>query len=169
VRLLVEGGEKVVLYGWHRAVYDIWKERFEGLGAVMYTGSETAAEKEVAKNAFVDGSASILMMSLRSGAGLDGLQTCCRTVVFGELDWAYGVHEQAEGRVQRDGQKDPVVAYYLVADYGSDPIVMDVLGIKRLQLEGITDPNAALMERLQTDGDRIKRLAEAYLAQEAAA
>lgn len=107
-------------------------------------------------------------MSLRSGAGLDGLQSVSRTVVFGELDWAYGVHEQAEGRVHRDGQKDPVMAYYLTASAGSDPVVMDALGIKRGQLEGIRDPNAALVQKLQTDPDRIKRLAEAYLQQHVA-
>jgi SNF2 family DNA or RNA helicase len=165
VRLLVEQGEKVVLYGWHREVYRIWLERLENLNPVMYTGSESPKEKEAAKKAFVEGNAKVLLMSLRSGAGLDGLQEVCRTVVFGELDWAYGVHEQAEGRVQRDGQKDPVVSYYLVADTGSDPIVMDVLGIKRNQLEGLRDPTGARVEELQSDPDRIKKLAEAYLAQ----
>ena len=165
VRLLVEQDERVLLYGWHRAVYDVWRDRLKdiggfGIGPAMFTGSETAKEKEAARTAFVEGVTPVLIMSLRAGAGLDGLQKVCRTVVFGELDWAYGVHEQAEGRVNRDGQPDPVVAYYLTTDTGSDPIVMDVLGIKRGQFEGLRDP-----KQLQTDPDRIKRLAEAYLVQ----
>ncbi len=165
VQLLVEQGEKVVLFGWHREVYRIWRERLANLEPVMYTGSETAKEKDAARDAFIDGQSKVLIMSLRAGAGLDGLQKACRTVVFGELDWSYGVHEQAEGRVNRDGQSDPVVAYYLTTDTGSDPIVMDVLGIKRGQLEGIRDPKAAFVSKLETDPDRIKKLAEAYLAQ----
>ena len=165
VRLLVEQGESVVLYGWHREVYRVWMERLRDLHPRLYTGTETPREKDEAKEAFLAGSSKVLIMSLRAGAGLDGLQQCCRTVVFGELDWAYGVHEQAEGRVSRDGQTDPVFAYYLTADVGSDPIVMDMLGIKRAQLEGIRDPKQAFVTKLQSDPDKIRKLAEAYLDQ----
>jgi hypothetical protein len=118
-----------------------------------------------AKRAFVAGESKVLILSLRSGAGLDGLQHVCRTVVFGELDWSPGVHEQCVGRVARDGQSDPVAAYYLLADAGSDPIVSDVLGLKRQQADGIRDPNADLVETLQVDDDRIKKLAAAFLEQ----
>ncbi len=44
-------------------------------------------------------------------------------------------------------------------------VVMDTLGIKRGQLEGIRDPKHAFVTKLQTDPDRIKKLAEAYLEQ----
>ena len=165
VRLLVEQGEQVVLYGWHREVYRIWMERLANLEPRLYTGSESPREKDRARDDFLSGKCKVLVMSLRAGAGLDGLQKACRTIVFGELDWSYGVHEQAEGRVSRDGQIDPVFAYYLTANVGSDPIVMDMLGIKRSQLEGIRDPKQAFVSKLQTDPDRIKKLAEAYLEQ----
>lgn len=163
VRLLVESGEKVVLYGWHRTVYEIWLDRLKDLKPVMYTGSETTKEKDAAKAAFVSGESPILIISLRSGAGLDGLQHVCRTVVFGELDWSPGVHEQCVGRIYRDGQPDPVIAYYLVADTGSDPIVADVLNLKKSQIDGVRDPNADLIEALEVEEGHIKRLAEAFL------
>jgi SNF2 family DNA or RNA helicase len=164
VKLLVESGEKVVLYGWHREVYSIWEDKLKDLGVVFYTGSESQNQKEAAKQDFINGSAQVLVMSLRSGAGLDGLQSCCRTVVFGELDWSPGVHEQAMGRIHRDGQTEPVVAYFLVSDEGSDPVVMDVLGVKKEQVDGIKSPNADVLERLETSGDRVKQLAQSYLA-----
>lgn len=165
VKLLVESGEKVVLYGWHRDVYTIWNDSLRDLKPVMFTGSESPAQKEQSRKAFIDGETPILIMSLRAGAGLDGLQGHCRTVVFGELDWSPGVHEQAIGRVHRDGQGDPVVAYFLMADSGADPIIADVLGIKNLQIQGVRDPNVPLVERLQVDRDHIKKLAAGYLAQ----
>jgi SNF2 family DNA or RNA helicase len=164
VRLLVESGEKVVVYGWHREVYAVLMSRLRDLGPVMYTGTESAAQKEEAKKAFVAGDARVLLMSLRAGAGLDGLQGHCRTVVFGELDWSPGVHEQCIGRVHRDGQTEKVVAYYLVSDRGSDPVVADVLGLKRAQIEGVRDPDASLIEKLETGGGHARRLAEAYLS-----
>jgi SNF2 family DNA or RNA helicase len=163
VRMLVENGEPVVLYGWHRSVYDIWTSRLRDLQPAMYTGSESATQKQAAKDAFVSGATDVLIMSLRSGAGLDGLQHRGRTVVFGELDWSPGVHEQAAGRVHRDGQAASVVAYFLISDSGSDPIVADVLGVKRAQIAGVRDPAGGLVERLETGENRIRRLAEAYL------
>ena len=95
--------------------------------------------------------------------GLVGLQGSCRTVVFGELDWSPGVHEQATGRVHRDGQAEPVVAYYLMAESGSDPIVAQVLGIKRQQIEGVRDPDAAIVQTAEAREDATKMLARAAL------
>ena len=89
VRLLVESGEKVLLLGWHRMVYDVWLERLKDLRPVMFTGSETAKQKENAKTMFVERDSNVMIMSLRAGAGIDGLQKVCSTVVFGELgDWS---------------------------------------------------------------------------------
>ncbi len=110
------------------------------------------------------GEAQVMFISLRSGAGLDGLQEAAKVVVLGELDWSPGVHEQVIGRIARDGQDEPVVAYYLVAEQGADPTIAQVLGLKRQQIEGIRDPNHALIQQLSSDGDRVRQLAEAYLA-----
>lgn len=169
VRMLVENGERVLLYGWHHEVYSIWRERLKEYSPAIFTGQESPTQKEAEAQRFKSGQTPILIMSLRAGAGLDGLQHCCRTVVFGELDWSPGVHEQACGRVHRDGQTDPVMAYFLVSDSGSDPVVADVLGIKRDQMEGIRDPQASLMERLETDENRVRRLAESFLKNRRAA
>jgi SNF2 family DNA or RNA helicase len=165
VRMLVESGEKVVLFGWHRAVYDVWMKELADLQPVLFTGSESAKQKEAAKQAFITGESQVLIISLRSGAGLDGLQYVSSTVVFGELDWAWGVHEQGETRVFRDGQGKPVFVYYLVSEEGSDPVVSDIIGVKRAQLDPVLDPNAALIEKLQSDSSAgIRKLAETYLA-----
>ena len=164
VKILIENGEKVLLYGWHRAVYDIWKDALKEFNPVMFTGSESPAAKQKAKDAFIKGDSQVMLMSLRAGAGLDGLQYGgCKTVVFGELDWAPGVIEQDIGRVDRDGQPDPVCAYFLVAETGSDPVMIDVLGIKKGQIEGVRNHDKPLFEKLSIDPNHIKRLAAVYL------
>lgn len=163
VRLLVESGEQIVLYGWHREVYGIWLDRLKDLNPVLYTGSETPVQKEESKRKFIDGESKVLIISLRAGAGLDGLQKACRTVVFGELDWSPGVHEQCLGRVARDGQNDPVIAYFLISESGADPIMVDVLGIKKQQVDGVKADSVELIEHLQSDGGHIRRLAEEFL------
>jgi SNF2 family DNA or RNA helicase len=164
VKFLIENDdEKVVLFGWHREVYDIWKERLAQFNPVMYTGSESPRQKEASKQAFIDGTSKVMMMSLRSGQGTDGLQGVGHVVVFGELDWSPGVHEQCIGRVWRDGQDEPVLVYYLLSESGSDPVVQDVLGLKTQQIEGLRDPNQDLVTKLQVQEDYIQKLAKKFL------
>lgn len=163
VKFILESGEPVVLFGWHRDCYAIWTDRLRAYNPVLYTGTESPAQKDEAKRKFLSGETNLLIMSLRSGLGLDGLQERCRNVVFGELDWSPGVMEQCLTRVHRDGQRESVVVYYLIADEGSDPIVADVLNIKRAQVEGVRNPQLDLIEKLDTSGDRVRRLAETYL------
>jgi SNF2 family DNA or RNA helicase len=103
-----------------------------------------------------------MIMSVRAGAGLDGLQRSCRTVVVGELDWSPKVHDQAIGRVHRDGQRDPVLAYLMVSAEGSDPVVADVLGLKEVQAAGVIGQEASLF-RANDSGDHIRKLAQSIL------
>lgn len=163
VRILLEGGEPVILAGWHREVYKIWAEELAEFEPVFYTGNENEKQKEASRIAFTEGRTNLFIMSLRSGAGLDGLQERCRTVVFGELDWSPKVHDQLVGRADRDGQPSQVMVVYLVSDSGSDPIIINVLGVKSSQSRGITDPLAAQEEQFGDDS-RIKLLAQHYLA-----
>lgn len=143
VRLLIESGERVVLYGWHHDVYALYREGLlkHGHTFAMYTGDEDEVEKVASVKAFTDGEAQVLIISLRAGAGLDGLQHVSRAVVFGELDWSPKVHEQDIGRVHRDGQLEQCLAYYCVAEEGSDPVIADVLGVKEAQSNGIINPD----------------------------
>ncbi len=164
VRMLIENGERVVLFGWHRAVYDIWMEKLADFKPVMYTGEESSTQKDESKRRFVEKETPLLIVSLRSGAGLDGLQHVCRTGVFGELDYSPGVHFQCAGRIFRDGQKDPVTMYYLNSTEGTDPIMIDILGIKKQQIDGINNPNTDVIERVISTGDHIKQLAAQYLS-----
>lgn len=167
-RMLLESEKNLVLFGWHHAVYRVWCDWFEKLGIpfALYTGKETTSKKDHAKEAFVAGEARVLIMSLRSGAGLDGLQGVCRTAVIGELDWSPQVMDQDVGRLHRFGQNEPVAAYFLIAEEGSDPVIADVLGLKRSQSEPLINPEAALVGEAEVDPERITRLAEAFMKQQ---
>ena len=163
VRLLMASEQKVILFGWHRAVYDIWMEQLAEFKPLLYTGSESPKAKEDAKEAFMGGDCRILIISLRSGAGLDGLQSVCKVGVFGELDWSPGVHEQCIGRYVRDGQDEPAVAYFLLSEEGSDPVISDIVGLKRGQIDGVRDPDADIVELLAVEPGGIKALARRFL------
>lgn len=156
---------KVTVFGWHREVYEIWLSKLKDFNPVMYTGSESPTQKAASFQKFnEDPQCRVMLISLRSGAGLDGLQYgTCDTVVFGELDWSPAIHDQCIGRFVRFGQEKRVTAYFLVSDEGSDPFVSDTLGVKRAQIDGVKDPHGSVLQLVDRGGARIKEMAAEYL------
>lgn len=161
-KLFLENGEKIILVGWHRKVYEIWNKELADYKPVMYTGSESPKQKNDAIDKFTKGDSNVFMLSLRSGVGIDGLQHYCSTMIIGELDWSPKVHEQVIGRIDRDGQENPVTVVYVLTNSGSDPCIVDLLGLKQSQATGITDPMKA-MERVHRDKSRLEMLARSIL------
>jgi hypothetical protein len=162
VKILLEAKTPIILGGWHRDVYDIWLRELAPYNPQLYTGSETPREKDAVKRAFMSGDTDCIIMSLRSGAGLDGLQHRCKTVVHGELDWSREVHKQLAGRLRPHARTDPIDEIYIIADGGSDPCVAAVQGLKASQARGIIDPKRGV-EAVASDESRIKALARMYL------
>lgn len=167
IRLCVAQGERPVVFCHHRAVWRIIMEKLneEGISYALHTGQESDKQKAEALADFcrADG-ASVMLLGLRSGsAGLDGLQHWSSTIIFGELDYTAAMHRQAEGRLRRNDQKNPVIAYYALADFGWDPIAIDIVGAKQAQFDGIFDPSGR-QDAAETDATRSASLAKAYLA-----
>ena len=60
-------------------------------------------------------------------------------------------------------ENTPAIAYFLVTEQGSDPALMEVLGIKRQQSEPMINPDGTLLNNSTTDPARAKRLARQVL------
>lgn len=171
VDLLLQSEQRVLLFGWHHAVHDIWAERLRWHNPAMYTGRETNRQKDRSLEDFFAGRARVLVMSLRSGAGIDGLQEVVNTLVFGELDWSPAVHKQAWGRPRRPGQTKTVRAYFCTTDEGSDPAMLETLDIKAMQAHGLIEGGsdevvaAAPKEMTPERYEQIRRSAARFLAQ----
>lgn len=56
------------------------------------------------------------------------------------------------------------MAYYLTSDAGTDPLMCDVLGLKRQQSVPIRRPDAPLFAGVADNTDRARRLAADVLA-----
>jgi hypothetical protein len=163
--MLLQTQERVVLFGWHRAVYDLWLEALDEFNPLLYTGSETPKRKRAAKAAFCGGDSRVLIISLRSGTGLDGLQHWCEDVVIGELDWSPMVMRQGEGRVARGLMRSNLVtAHYLISAGGSDPLMERLLQLKRGQAEPIMTKDGGLFQAPPISLQRGKELAQSVLA-----
>lgn len=172
VEMILQSEQRVMLLGWHHAVHDIWAQRLSQYRPAMYTGRETNRQKERSIDDFMAGRSRVLISSLRSGAGIDGLQHVVNTLVFGELDWSPAVHKQAMGRPGRPGQTKPVRAYFCITDYGSDPVMLETLDIKSLQAAGLITGTArggvvkaAPVAMTPEKYDQIRRLAAQVVEQ----
>lgn len=157
----IENGEKVVIGLWHREVYTVLATRLQQFGVVQYSGTESPAQKEAAEKAFVEGDAKVLLLSLQSGEGLDGLQLASRICIVAEFPWTWSALHQLFGRLARPGQKHQVLAYALYTESGSDPIVMERIGLKKTQHDRLINPGAPIVT--QVDKGHLKKLAQAWL------
>jgi len=159
VAALIESGERPLVYAWHHDVHDILRERLSSYRPSVITGRESEAKKAENLQCYIDGKTDLVVLSLRSAAGLDGLQhraTCC---VFAELDWSPAIHGQAETRIARigvDKTVQEVPSYYCVARNGYDEVMLDVLGLKTSQFIGLMGDEPEDYEEKQKAEKRAK-------------
>jgi superfamily II DNA or RNA helicase len=162
VRMILETGEKVLLAGWHRDFWKVVETELAEFKPCFYTGTESPAQKTKSVKAFTDGDSQVMFISLRSGSGLDGIQKVCSTAVLGEFDWSPQVHKQVVGRLDREGQTRPVTAFFLSVNCGSDPAIVELLGLKASQIRGVIDPNQPFRP-VEVDDSKLRHLARDYL------
>lgn len=167
VRALLEAGEKVMLFAWHHDVHNILTEHLSEFEPAVLTGRQTTKQKDGALRRFVRGETNLAQLSLRSAAGLDGLQHRATCGVFAELDWSPAVHTQCEARLARIGYNPDLTEFpfwYCVTDAGFDEVMLDVLGLKTAQFVGIMDDEPESEEERQlaeqAADNRIRRIVE---------
>ena len=118
VQMLHDGGaDKIVLFGWHIEVLDIWQKMLDKIGVVRVDGRTTETAKAKAVVAFqTDPRVGVILGNVLSlGTGTDGLQHVSRHVVVGEPDWVTGNNVQMVSRLDRSGQTGQVQADFFVA------------------------------------------------------
>lgn len=166
VKMLLTREKKIVLVGHHHDVYECWMKALAEYNPVMYSGKQSDNQKRESIRQFVEGDARVFIMGLRVGAGLNGLQKASSTMVLGELDWSPAQHHQIIGRLNRDGQADPVAVFYMLSDGGSDPPMAELLELKRRIAEPINDPDADIVAPSPQEAmRRVQALAKDLLRQ----
>lgn len=164
-KLVLEEEQRIVIAAHHHAVHDLISQELQEYGVMRFTGKEGAKEKARAVELFGQRNGPrVLLMAIRAGAGLDGLQYLARVIIHAELDWSPVPHHQLDGRLARDGQAESVHSIFAVTTEGSDPIVLDTAGVKMGQIDGLLSADDAdgVFEH-QTDPDKLRRLAQYVL------
>lgn len=130
--LLDSGEEKIVLFGWHKEVLQIFQQGLSDYGVARTLGP---GDKAACVDRFMaDPKCRVFMgNTLASGVGVDGLQKVCNRIIVGEPSWTPGDNQQVVDRVDRIGQKNTVLADFMVAPKSFSERVL-ATSLKKLQV-----------------------------------
>src|SRR5690606_35941829 len=115
-------------------------------GALHLLGDDDATARDDAVRRFQAGADAdiapaaerLIVCSMRAAA--QGITlTRASNVAFLELDWTPAMHDQAEDRCHRIGQRDAVTAWYLLAPSTIDDDMSEVLTQKRQVIDAVID------------------------------
>lgn len=122
--------EKLVVFGYHRAVMEQLHTSFGANKSVLYYGGMTDKAKEEAKQKFIhDKNIKVFFANIKSaGEGLDGLNIVCNKVVFIEYSYVPSDNTQAMARVRRmNSTFKNYFSYWMVAENTLDEKILKIL------------------------------------------
>ncbi len=130
-------GEPLVVFARHVEVQEAVLGRFPD--ALHLLGRDSTAAREAAVQAFQapDGPSLIVCATRVAAQGIT--LTRASNVAFLELEWTPAMHDQAEDRCHRIGQRDAVTAWYLLAAETIDETMARLIQRKRAIVGAVTD------------------------------
>jgi SWI/SNF-related matrix-associated actin-dependent regulator of chromatin subfamily A-like protein 1 len=129
--------EPLVVFASHREVQEAVVQRFPD--ALHVVGADDVAARDAAVAAFQDPAGPLLVVCSTRVAGQGITLTRASNVAFLDLEWSPAMHDQAEDRCHRIGQRDAVTAWYLLAAETIDESMAEVLARKRGIVGAVTD------------------------------
>jgi len=133
---ILEGGQPVVCFAWHKDVIAALGEAFPS--AVSITGETKLADRQKAVDDFQAGKSDLFLGNIQA-AGVGITLTRSSHVVFAELDWTPAGCSQAEDRCHRIGQTDSVLVQHLVVDGSLDATMAHAIVKKQAVLDAALD------------------------------
>jgi SNF2 family DNA or RNA helicase len=121
----------------HREIQETVVQRFPQ--ALHVVGADKATDRDAAVQAFQDPDGPQLIVCSTRVAGQGITLTRASNVAFLDLEWSPAMHDQAEDRCHRIGQRDAVTAWYLLAAETIDEAMAEVLARKRGIVGAVTD------------------------------
>ncbi|WP_028058274.1 DEAD/DEAH box helicase [Candidatus Solirubrobacter pratensis] len=129
--------EPLVVFAGHREIQEALVQRFPD--AVHVVGADDVPARDRAVRAFQEPGGPLLMICSTRVGGQGLTLTRASNVAFLDLEWSPAMHDQAEDRTHRIGQRDAVTAWYLLAAETIDEDMATVLARKRGIVGAVTD------------------------------
>ncbi len=133
----LESGEPLVVFARHIEVQEAVLARFPD--AAHLIGRDSARARDAAVSAFQSPGGPQLLVGATRVAAQGITLTRASNVAFLELEWTPAMHDQAEDRCHRIGQRDAVTAWYLLAADTIDETMAALIQRKRGIVAAVTD------------------------------
>lgn len=132
---LLESMRNAVVFTWTKADVGRLSMEIEATGKTVYTitGNTSKEERAAIIKQATEQQATIVATIDSTGVGVDGLQHVTSNVIFHSLSHSPKLHLQAEARLMRIGQKNPVTCTYIVMNDSADELVISVIATKSAQ------------------------------------
>ncbi len=141
-------GEALVVFARHVEIQEAVLTRFPD--ALHLLARDSVAARQAAIEAFQSPDGPPLIVCATRVAAQGITLTRASNVCFLELEWTPAIHDQAEDRVHRIGQRDSVSAWYLLAAETIDETMARLIQRKRQIVDAVTDgrelPDGGLLE-----------------------
>lgn len=126
---VIDGGDKLIVFAFHKSVMSEIMATFPG--SVSVTGSDSQEKKQAAIDKFQnDPDCKLIALNYKSG-GVGITLTAASRILFIEFPWTASDCEQAECRAHRNGQKNAVNCYYLLARNTIDERILEIIQKER--------------------------------------
>jgi SNF2 family DNA or RNA helicase len=126
--------QKVIVFLHHHIARNLMFKALDarGIKYLAITESDNADKKDKIKREFMTGDVRVIILgTLSSGEGIDGLQEACSRMIVMERQWNPANEEQAEKRLHRIGQANPVDVDYPIALGTIDEFFTELVEKKR--------------------------------------
>ncbi|MEA2150794.1 MAG: SWI/SNF-related matrix-associated actin-dependent regulator of chromatin subfamily A-like protein 1, partial [Solirubrobacteraceae bacterium] len=133
----LESGEPLVVFARHIEVQEAVLARFPDAAHII--GRDSALRRDEAVAAFQSPGGPQLLVGATRVAAQGITLTRASNVAFLELEWTPAMHDQAEDRCHRIGQRDAVTAWYLLAADTIDETMAALIQRKRGIVAAVTD------------------------------
>lgn len=151
IQEVVEAGEKIVVFAWHKEIVYTLKEAIPG--SVTIVGDDSMDNRQRAVDGFQnDPKVQVIICNIKSG-GVGITLTSSSRVAFIELPWHPADAEQCEDRCHRIGQKDSVQCSYFLGANTIDEYIYDIIEKKRSIVNQVTgaEDNIETVEKNMVD------------------
>jgi SWI/SNF-related matrix-associated actin-dependent regulator 1 of chromatin subfamily A len=120
---------RFLLFTWQKRHAEVMHEKLNeaGYACEILTGDYPEAERGAAIARAKQSGASIVATIDSTGTGVDGLQDIADTAIFHALDYVPIKMAQAEARLHRIGQKNPVTVIYIALEDSADQFVVNTV------------------------------------------
>ena len=143
---VIDGGDKLIVFAFHKTVIADIMKAFPG--TVTVTGSDSQEKKQAAIDQFQNNpDCRLIALNYKSG-GVGITLTAASRTLFIEFPWTASDCEQAECRAHRNGQKNAVNCYYLLARNTIDERILEIIQKERDDSSVVTGADNNIEERI---------------------